>query len=200
MAPSCCIAPNRSYSGHSSTIFLHLCAIERFLCGCSRTPLSGEPPPRIPRVLRFVPFFFSPDEPALKVSRAPRFVISLGRLRAPLSEGEHRVENVHVGLQRLPGERLGSPLLLVLLLDEVLGQGPVAPCLAPEVVDYPIEEVLGELGVELLGRNRAVGEGLVGLPDRLGELLGRQIHLLLLLPIHHHPFSMCQYCKYRLFP
>jgi hypothetical protein len=85
-----------------------------------------------------------------------------GGLRALPRAGEHGVEEVHVGVHRLLGESLGGLLLLALLLDEVLGQGAVVLGLGPEVVDHAVEEVLGELRVELLGGNRTVGESLVG--------------------------------------
>src|SRR5215212_5486652 len=98
--------------------------------------------------------------------------------------GEHGVQEVGVGVDRLLGEGLGGLLLLALLLDQVLRQGPVALGLGPEVVYDAVEEVLRQLRVDLLSRYRAVGERLVRLLDRLGELLGRLVHLLLLLLIH----------------
>src|SRR5215218_7411008 len=50
---------------------------------------------------------------------------SLGRLYAPLPPGEHRVHKVHVGVYRLPGERL-SGLHLALLLAALLLAVPPA--------------------------------------------------------------------------
>src|SRR5215211_3192989 len=49
-----------------------------------------------------------------------------GGLRALPREGQHGIEEVHVGVHRLLGELLGSLLLLALLLDQVLRQSPVA--------------------------------------------------------------------------
>src|SRR5215211_6770942 len=50
----------------------------------------------------------------------------LGLVQATPVVGEHRVEEVHVGVHRLLGEGLGSLLLLALLLDQVFRQSPVA--------------------------------------------------------------------------
>src|SRR5215207_3661494 len=108
----------------------------------------------------------------------------LSLIQAAPVVGEHGVQELRVGVHRLLGESLGGLLLLALLLDEVLRQGPVALGLGTQVVDDAVEEVLGELRVELLSRDRPVGEGLVGLLDRLGELLGRLVYLLLLSLIH----------------
>src|SRR5215212_6703643 len=108
----------------------------------------------------------------------------LSLIQAAPVVGEHRVQELRVGVHRLLGESLGGLLLLALLLDEVLSQSPVALGLGAQVVDDAVEEVLGELRVELLGRYGPVGEGLVGLLDRLGELLSRLVYLLLLSLIH----------------
>src|SRR5215217_7244758 len=62
---------------------------------------------------------------------------------------------------------------------------------APVIGEHGVQELrvgvhrlLGELRVEFLGRYGPVGEGLVGLLDRLGELLSRLVYLLLLSLIH----------------
>jgi hypothetical protein len=52
-----------------------------------------------------------------------------------------------------------------------------APRSGPQVVDDAVEEVLRQLGVELLGRDGAVRDGLVGFLERIGELLRRFVHL-----------------------
>src|SRR5215212_11544472 len=101
--------------------------------------------------------------------------------------GEHGVQEVRVGVDRLLGERLGGLLLLALLLDQVLRQSPVALGLGAQVVDDAVEEVLRQLRVELLDRDRPVGKRLVGLLDRLSELLSRLVYLLLLSLIHIIP-------------
>src|SRR5215204_7352927 len=108
----------------------------------------------------------------------------LSLIQAAPVVGEHGVQELRVGVHRLLGESLGGFLLLALLLDQILRQGPVALGLGPEVVDDAVEEVLRQLRVELLGRNRAVGEGLIGFLDCLGELLGRLVYLLLLSLVH----------------
>jgi hypothetical protein len=54
-----------------------------------------------------------------------------GGLHTLPGEGEHGVEEVHVGVDRLLSESLGGLLLLALLLDEVLGQGAVVLGLGP---------------------------------------------------------------------
>src|ERR671910_771623 len=115
----------------------------------------------------------------------------LSLVQATSVVGEHGVQEVGVGVDRLLGEGLGGLLLLALLLDQILRQGPVALGLGPEVVYDAVEEVLRELRVDLLSRYRAVGERLVRLLDRLGELLGRLVYLLLLLHIHSvYPLSL----------
>src|SRR5918997_358322 len=98
--------------------------------------------------------------------------------------GEHGVQEVHVGVDRLLGEGLGGLLLLALLLDQVLRQLPVALGLRPEVVDHAVEEILRQLRVELLGRDGAVRQRLVRLLGRVSELLRRLVYLLLLLLVH----------------
>src|SRR5215210_7043780 len=109
----------------------------------------------------------------------------LGLVQATPVVREHRVEEVHVGVHRLLGEGLGSLLLLALLLDQVLRQSLIALSLAPEVVDHAVEEVLGQLGVELLRRNPTLGQRLIELLDRLGEPIGRLVYLLLLFLVHN---------------
>src|SRR5215217_5900926 len=110
---------------------------------------------------------------------------ALHLVQVALVVGEHGVQEVHVGVHRLLGQRLGGLLLLALLLDQILRQGPVALGLGPEVVDHPVEELLGQLGVELLCRDGPVSERLIGFLDRVGELLGRLAYLLLCpLDIH----------------
>src|SRR5215216_1203939 len=94
--------------------------------------------------------------------------------------GEHGIEEVHVGVDRLLGQRLGGLLLLALLLDQILREGPVVLGLRPEVVDDAVEEVLRHLRVELLRRDGTVRYRLVGLLERLGELLRRLVYLFLL--------------------
>src|SRR5829696_3075603 len=98
--------------------------------------------------------------------------------------GEHGVEEVRVSVHRLLGQRPGGLPLLALLLDQVLRQSPVVLGLGPQVVDNAVEEVLRQLGVEFLGRDGAVRNGLVGFFQRIGELLRRFVYLLLLLLVH----------------
>src|SRR5918998_1770094 len=99
--------------------------------------------------------------------------------------GEHGIQEVRVGVDRLLGQRLGGLPLLALSLDQVLREGPVAFGLSPKVVDNAVEEVLRQLGVELLGRDGAVRDRLVGFLKRIGELLRRLVDLLLLSLVHY---------------
>src|SRR5919112_1279729 len=119
---------------------------------------------------------------------------SLGRLYAPLPPGEHRVHKVHVGSHRLPGERLRSVRLALLLVGQLLGSLPVLLGLGVQVVDGLVEEDLGNLGVALLGGDAAVGNRFVGLHEGVGELLGGLVYPLLALLVGHkaryHP-SCC---------
>src|SRR5919112_4962363 len=55
--------------------------------------------------------------------------------------GEHGVQEVHVGSQRLLGQRLGGLLLLALLRDEIVRERPVVLGLRPQVVDDAVKEV-----------------------------------------------------------
>src|SRR5215208_7736216 len=98
--------------------------------------------------------------------------------------GEHGIEEVHVGVYRLLGQRLGGLLLLALLLDQVLRERPVVLGLGPQVVDHTVEEVLRQLGVEFLGRDRAVRYRLVRFFERSGEFLRRFVDLFLLFVVH----------------
>jgi hypothetical protein len=101
--------------------------------------------------------------------------------------GEHGVEEVHVGVDLLLGQRLGRLLLLAMMLDQILGEGPVVLGLRTEVVDDAVEEVLRHLRVELLRRDGTVRDRLVGLLERVGELLRRLVYLLLLLLVYDIP-------------
>src|SRR5215216_3503965 len=131
---------------------------------------------------------------ALSECFALRLLVSLALhfVQVALVIGEHGVEEVRVGVDRLLGQRPGSLTLLALLLDQVLIQGPVALCLGPQVVDNSVEEILRQLGVELLCRDGAVRDGLVGFFQRIGELLRRFFDLSLLLLVHYltSPFSV----------
>src|SRR5215210_7706706 len=109
--------------------------------------------------------------------------------------GEHGVEEVRVGVHRLLGQSPGGLPLLALLLDQVLRQSPVALGLGPQVVDNAVEEVLRQLGVELLGRDGAVCDGLVGFFQRIGELLRRFVDLFLLLLVHDLTSSYSAYIR-----
>ena len=72
----------------------------------------------------------------------------------------------HVGPYTLLRQSLrGLPLALLLTL-QLLGHLPVALRLGAQVVDYAVEEVLRQLGIELLGRDGAVSHRLVGFPSR----------------------------------
>src|ERR671920_1713428 len=119
---------------------------------------------------------------------------ALGRLYAPLPPGEHRVHKVHVRINRLPGERLRSLRLALLLVGQLLGSLPVLLGLSVQVVDGLVEEDLGNLGVALLGGDAAVGDRLIGLHEGVGKLLGGLVYPLLALLVGHkaryHP-SCC---------
>src|SRR5215211_3995653 len=131
---------------------------------------------------------------ALSECFALRLLVSpaLHFVQVTLVIGEHGVEEVRVGVDRLLGQRPGGLTLLALLLDQVLIQGSVALCLGLQVVDNSIEEILRQLGVELLCRDGAVRDGLVGFFQRIGELLRRFFDLSLLLLVHYltSPFSV----------
>src|SRR5215210_6600207 len=114
--------------------------------------------------------------------------------------GEHGVQEVHVSVDRLLGQCLGGLPLLALLLDQVLREGPVALGLGPQVVDNAVEEVLRQLGVELLGRDGAVCDGLVGFFQRISKLLRRFVDLLLLLLVHDLTSSFFSLHTYSLLP
>jgi hypothetical protein len=75
------------------------------------------------------------------------------------------------------------------LVGQLLGQLPVALYLTTHVLKHTGKELLGQLGVELLGRDAAIGHRLVGLFDSVGELLGRFVYPLLLLLVHVGPRS-----------
>ena len=113
------------------------------------------------------------------LSRAP-----LGRCDAALVEGEHRVYEVHVGINGLLRKRLGGFSLSLLLIRQSLGHLAVLVGLAAQVVDDPIEEGVRHLDVEFLGRDGTAGHRLVRLPKGIGELLGRFTDLLLTLSCH----------------
>src|SRR5215218_2265083 len=119
---------------------------------------------------------------------------ALGRLYSPLPPGEHRVHKVHVGVYRLPGERLRSLRLALLLVGQLLGSLPVLLGLSVQVVDGLVEEDLSNLGVALLGGDAAFGDRLVGLNEGVCKLLGGLVYPLLALLVGHkaryHP-SCC---------
>src|SRR5215210_1236796 len=98
--------------------------------------------------------------------------------------GKHGVEEVHIGVGRFLDKRLGGLPLLALLLDQILREAPVVLGLSPKAVDDAVEEFLPYLGVEFLGRDGTIRDGLVGLFKRVGELLSRFVYLLLLLRVH----------------
>ncbi len=58
-------------------------------------------------------------------------------------------------------------------------KAPIVLRLRLEAVDDAVEGVLHQLGVELLRLDGAVSQRLVGLPDHVGELLGRLLYLCL---------------------
>src|SRR5215218_547998 len=107
--------------------------------------------------------------------------------------GEHGIQEVHVSVDGLLGQRPGGLLLFALLRDQILRESPVALGLGPQVVDHTVEEFLGQLGVELLGRDGAVRYRLVRFFQRIGKLLRRFIDLLLLPVIHDLPRSPSTY-------
>ncbi len=76
---------------------------------------------------------------------------------------------------------------LVKDVGQLLAHLPSVLRLGAQVVDHPVEEVLGELGVQLLGGDGAVGDCLVGVPYGVGELLGCLVYPLLLLFFGHKP-------------
>src|SRR5215211_1502347 len=110
---------------------------------------------------------------------------SLSRLYAPLPPGEHRVHEVHVRLHRLPGERLRSLRLALLLVGQLLGGLPVLLGLGVQVVDGLVEEDLSDLRGALLGGDAAVSDHLVGLHESVCKLLSSLIYPLLALLIGH---------------
>jgi hypothetical protein len=77
----------------------------------------------------------------------------LSGLPPKLGSGEHRVNKVHVGAYRLLGERLPSLSSPLLLISQLLAHLPSVLRLGTKVLYYPVEEVLGELGIHLLDRN-----------------------------------------------
>src|SRR5215210_3296985 len=114
-------------------------------------------------------------------------------IEVALVVGEHGVQEVHVGARGLLGQRPGGLPLFALLRDQILRERPVALSLGPQVVDHTVEEVLGQLGVELLGRDGAVRYRLVRFLQRVGELLRRFINLLPLFVIHDLPLFAATY-------
>src|SRR5918997_2981726 len=128
--------------------------------------------------------------PCLAALRPPAASLLLGLVHGPLIVGEHGVYEVHVGTHALLGEGLRDLPLALLLVGQLLGHGPVALGLGAKVVDHAVEEGLRQLGVELLGRDGAVADHPVRIPNRVGELLGRLVDLLLLLiHVFYTPFS-----------
>src|ERR687898_727616 len=125
---------------------------------------------------------------------------ALRLVQVALVVGEHGVEEVRVGVHRLLSQRPGGLPLLALLLDQVFRQGPVALGLGPQVVDNAVEEVLRQLGVELLGRDGTVRDGLVGFFQSIGEFLRRFVHLLLLLLVHDLTSSYSIYIRTKSYP
>src|SRR5215211_4225862 len=110
-----------------------------------------------PGLLWSGPFYTRLECFALRLLVGP----ALHFVQVALVIGEHGVEEVRIGVHRLLGQRPGGLPLLALLLDQVLRKGPVALGLGPQIVDNAVEEVLRQLGVELLGRDGAVSDGLV---------------------------------------
>src|SRR5215207_6463288 len=109
---------------------------------------------------------------------------SLSRLHTSLPERECRVQEVHVGLHRLPGEGLRGIRLALLLVGQPLSSLPVLLNLGAQVVDHPVEEVLGELCALLLGCCASLSDHLVGLNESVGKLLGGLVYPLLALLVH----------------
>jgi hypothetical protein len=64
-------------------------------------------------------------------------------LRTPLPEGKHRVDKLHVSVHRLLRQRLASLCSPLLLVGQLLAHLPSVLRLGTEVVDHPVEEVLG---------------------------------------------------------
>ena len=136
-------------------------------------PLRPAPRPPWP-VPRLAPP--APRPPRSRLLAAPR--------GAPLVEGEHGIEKVHVVVRghprQVPGGLLREPLLAGQLLSHPRG----APGLGAEVAHHGVEEVLDLLGTHLLGRRGVVGRRPVRRHQGVGELLGRPVHHLLLLVVH----------------
>ena len=109
----------------------------------------------------------------------------LGCLHASLPVGEHRVYEVHVGVNRLLGDGLRGLRLTLVLLGQPLGRLPILLGLGTQTVDGLLEEDLGKLGGALLGGDAGVSDHLVGLHEGVGELLGSLIYLLLALLVCH---------------
>src|ERR671933_1163635 len=97
---------------------------------------------------------------------------SLGTL---LAKGEHRVNKVHVGVNRLLSERLPSLRSPLLLFGQLLAHLPSVLCLGAKVLYYPVEELLGKLGVLLLDVHAQIRCRSRGLHEGISELLGRLV-------------------------
>src|SRR5215213_6495541 len=110
---------------------------------------------------------------------------SLSRLHTSLPERECRVQEVHVGFHRLPGEGLRSLRLALLLVGQLLSGLPVLLGLRAEILHHPVEEGLGELRVLLLGCCASLSDHLIGLNEGARELLGGLIYPLLTLLVGH---------------
>src|SRR5215211_2419047 len=152
------------------------------LCNCENglLQIGPEPPKRTPALNKEVRLLFLGSP----------LSTPLGLLSAGLGEGEHRVYELHIRLYRLLGELPRSLLTSLGLLGQLLARLYVGVCLALEVVDDGVEELLGHLGIELLSRFSAFCYRLVGLSEGLCEPLGRLVNPLLLLVVHsrHTPF------------
>src|ERR687884_472097 len=59
-----------------------------------------------------------------------------------LAKGEHRVNKVHVGVNRLLSERLPSLRSPLLLFGQLLAHLPSVLCLGTKVLYHPVEELL----------------------------------------------------------
>src|SRR5919199_1506476 len=100
---------------------------------------------------------------------------SLSRLPSKLRSRKHRVNKVHVGAYRLLSERPPCLRSLLLQATQLLAQPSGLLCLGAKVLYYPVEEVLGKLGVHLLNRNATIRRSPLGLDESVGELLGRLV-------------------------
>jgi hypothetical protein len=76
---------------------------------------------------------------------------SLCRLSAILPVTEHGVHKVHVGIHRRLRYRPTGLLDALLLIGQLLGHLLSILSLSTEVIEDPVEELLGQLGTVLLG-------------------------------------------------